>query len=307
MLALVLSGAGNFGPMQVGALEVLLEEGFHPEIIVGTSAGALNAVFFASDPTPTGLNRLVDAWRSVGETEVGMPSLFSGVRRLITMQDGLIDSHSLAELLREKLPVGLETFGQLAAEQGVRAYTVAICMETGRLVVFGDHEDDRVLDGMMASAAIPPYFPPWERGGRHYVDGGVLSKLPVRVAFERGATEVVAIDIRNTHGTLEGARGMIGIGSYSLSLIMEHQTETEIEWVTAAGIPIYRIRLAVPSDMQFWDFSQPDRLISRGRELAQSKLDSEPLSLHPTWWLWFSRASAGLRSRRTGTLSELES
>ena len=307
MLALVLSGAGNFGSMQVGVLEVLLEEGFHPEIVVGTSAGSLNAVYFASDPTLAGISRLADAWRSVGENEVGMPSLISGVRRLITRQDGLIDSQLLAEFVQERLPSGVKTFGQLATKQGIRAYTVAICIETGRLEVFGDHDDDVVLDGVMASTAIPPYFPPWESSGYRYLDGGVLSKLPVRAAFERGATEVIAIDITHTLGPLEGAHGMIGIGGYSLSLMMEYQTETEIEWVTAAGIPIYRIRLAVPSDMQFWDFSQPDRLISRGRELARSKLDSEPLRLLPSWRLWFSRASARLRSRRTGTISEPES
>ena len=307
MLALVLSGAGNFGPMQVGALEMLLEQEFHPDIVVGTSAGALNAVYFASDPTHAGLNRLADAWRAVGDNEVGMPSLFSGIRRLITRQDGLIDSQMLAEFIQEQLPSGVRTFGQLAAKQGIRAYTAAICIKTGRLVVFGDRDDDVVLDGVMASTAIPPYFPPWESGGHRYLDGGVLSKLPVRAAFERGATEVVAIDITHTLGPLEGAHGMIGIGGYSLSLMMEHQTETEIEWVTAAGIPVYRIRLAVPSDMQFWDFSQPDRLISRGRELAQDKFESKPLKLHPAWRLWINRASARLRSRRTGTLSEPES
>ena len=100
MLALVLSGAGNFGPMQVGALEVLLEQEFHPEIVVGTSAGALNAVYFASDPTLAGMNRLANAWRGVGDDEVGMPSLISGVRRLITRQDGLIDSQLLAEYVQ---------------------------------------------------------------------------------------------------------------------------------------------------------------------------------------------------------------
>ncbi|HEY43113.1 MAG TPA: hypothetical protein G4O11_03945 [Anaerolineae bacterium] len=299
MLALVMSGAGNFGTMQVGALEVLLGRGFHPQLVVGTSAGALNAVYFATDPTQEGLSRLSESWCAVGEDQIGMPSLFTGVRRLITRRDGLINSQPLADFLKERLPEGLDTFGQLTARHGMRAYTVAVCMGTGRLVAFGDDEEDRLLDGVMASTAIPPYFPPWESGGKRYLDGGVLSKLPVRTAIERGATQVVALNVRYTLGTLEGAHGMIGISGYSLSLMMEHQTKMEVELVTTAGFPVYLIDLTVPDEMEFWDYGQPEFLIRRGRELAQHRLDSEPLIIQPEWRLWLGRVAAKLR--RSGT------
>lgn len=302
MLALVLSGAGNFGPMQVGALEVLLEQGFHPQLVVGTSAGALNAVYFATDPTLEGLRRLSESWHEIGEDQVGMPSLFASIRRLITRQDSLIDSQPLAEFLKQKLPEGVDTFGQLAARHGVRAYAVAVCMETGRLVAFGDREEDGVLDGVMASTAIPPYFPPWEIGGKRYLDGGVLSKLPVRAAIERGATQIVALDISYPLGTLEGAHGMIGISGYALSLMMEYQKEMEVEWVTAAGYPIYLIDLSVPDETEFWDYGQPELLLRRGRELARSRLDSEPLIILPEWRLWLGRVAAKLR--RSGVQDE---
>jgi NTE family protein len=295
VLALVMSGAGNFGAMQVGALEVLLERDFHPQLVVGTSAGALNAAYFATDPTLEGLNRLSESWCAVGEDQIGMPSLFSGVRRLITRRDSLIDSRPLAEFFKRRLPEGLDTFGQLTAMHGIRAYAMAVCMDTGRLVAFGDQEEDRVLDGVMASTAIPPYFPPWEIGGQRYLDGGVLSKLPVRAAIERGATQIVALDVSYTLGTLEGAHGMIGISGYSLSLMMEHQTEMEVEWVTAAGYPIYCIDLPVPDEMEFWDYAQPELLLRRGRELAQRKLDSDPLTILPEWRLWLGRMATRLR------------
>jgi NTE family protein len=290
-----MSGAGNFGAMQVGALEVLLEHGFHPQVVVGTSAGALNAAYFATDPTLEGLRRLSESWREVGEDQIGMPSLFSGVRRLITRRDSLIDSQPLAEFFKQRLPEGLDNFGQLAAMHGVRAYTIAVCMETGRLVAFGDREEDGILDGVMASTAIPPYFPPWEIGGKRYLDGGVLSKLSVRAAIERGATQIIALDVSYPLGTLEGAHGMIGISGYALSLMMEYQKELEVEWVTAAGCPIYLIDLSVPDEMEFWDYEQPELLLRRGRELAQSKLDSEPLVILPEWRLWLERVAAKLR------------
>lgn len=296
MLALVMSGAGNFGAMQAGALEVLLENKICPKLVVGTSAGALNAVSFASDPTLGGLRRLSESWCEVGEDQVGMPSLFASIRRLITRQDSLIDSQPLAKFLKGKLPEGADTFGQLVVRHGVQAYVVAVSMETGRLVVFGDRAEDGVLDSVMASTAIPPYFPPWEIAGQRYLDGGVLSKLPLRVAIERGATQIVALDVSYPLGTLEGAHGIIGISGYSLSLMMEYQKEMEVEWVTAAGYPIYLIDLSVPEDMEFWDYKQSELLLRRGRELAQSRLDSEPLIILSEWRLWLGRVAAKLRT-----------
>jgi NTE family protein len=295
VLALVMSGAGNFGAMQVGALEVLLETGFHPQLVVGTSAGAMNAVSFASDPTMEGVQRLSESWCEVGEEQVGMPSLFTSIRRLITRQDSLIDSKPLANFLKQKLPGDVNTFGQLTAMHGVQAHVVAVSMETGRLVVFGDREEDRVLDGVMASTAIPPYFPPWEVGGQRYLDGGVLSKLPLRAAIERGATQIVALDVSYPLGTLEGAHGMIGISGYALSLMMEHLKELEVEWATGVGCPVYLIDLSVPDEMEFWDYEQPELLLLRGRDLTQKRLDSEPLIIKPEWRLWLERVAAKLR------------
>ena len=295
MLALVMSGAGNFGAMQVGALEVLLENGICPKLVVGTSAGALNAVSFASDPTLGGLRRLSESWCEIGEDQVGMPSLLTSIRRLITRQDSLIDSQPLTEFLKQKLPEDVDSFGQLVAMHGVRAYVVAVSIETGRLVVFGDREEDGVLDGVMASTAIPPYFPPWEIEGQRYLDGGVLSKLPVRAAIERGATQIVALDVSYPLGSLEGAHGMIGISGYALSLMMEYQKDLEVEWVTEVGCPIYLIDLSVPDEMEFWDYQQPELLLRRGRELAQSRLDSESLIILPEWRLWLGRVAAKLR------------
>ena len=297
MLAVVMSGAGNFGAMQVGALEALLERGVQPEMIVGTSAGAINAVYFASDPTLEGVRNLGKAWQPVGAREVGIPALLAGVRRLITKKDSLIDSKALAEFLAARLPSGVETFGQLARMSDVRAYAVAVCMETETLAIFGDNDDDLLLDGLMASAAIPPYFPPWEVSGRCYLDGGVYSKLPVQVAIERGARQVIAIDVRYAMGTRDQAHGMMGIGSYAISLMVEHQAAQEIEGAKAMGASIRHLCLDAPSYVDFWDFSQAERLVALGREMAEHALELEPLPVEPGWRRWMKRFFPGLIDR----------
>jgi NTE family protein len=290
MRALVLSGAGNFGALQAGALEVLLEAGFRPELIVGSSAGALNGLLLASDPTPDGARRVQAAWRQVSLREIGMPGLLRSVRRLVTNHDSLVPSVPLARFVAHSLGMDLETFGQLQARHGVRARTIAVCMESGALVAFGDRDDDRLIDGAMSSTAIPPYLPPWRAGGRRYLDGGVLSKLPLLAAIERGATQILAVNVVGMLGGKPAARGMRSIAGYAISLGVEGMTQREIDLARRTGVELRMLDLISPPEIAFWDFSQADRLIAEGHRAGQAWLDQAPLRFQSSW-----RAAARMR------------
>ena len=285
MLALVLSGAANYGAMQAGALEALFEAGFRPEMIVGTSAGALNAIYLASDPTLEGTKRLRTIWESVGPGQVGKPNLITGIHRLITRQESLFLSDPLARFFQENLPVKVETFGDLEDVLGIRAYATAVCLETSGLISFGDHREDRLIDGAMASTAIPPYFPPWRVNGYSYIDGGIFAKLPVRSAVERGATEIVAVDIRNAIGSYQQIGDIISLGSYALSLMSDHQSKEGIDWAKINGVALRLIPLATPAEVPFWDYSQASYLFELGRQSARQALDAEPLNVPVKWKL----------------------
>src|SRR3990172_10290928 len=76
MLAYVLSGGGSLGALQAGALEVLLERGPRPQIVVGTSAGALNAIFVAVDPTPRGARAMQRVGQGAQPAPPRPPTLF---------------------------------------------------------------------------------------------------------------------------------------------------------------------------------------------------------------------------------------
>lgn len=285
MLALVMSGAANFGAMQAGAVEVLLAAGLEPKMIVGTSAGALNAVSLAGDPTPDGVRELQAGWKAVGPKEIGMPSALTSIRRYLTNQDGLIPSEGLARFVSKRLPATAQTFGELRALRGIEAYTVAVCMENAEVVAFGDRDEDRLLDGIMSSTALPPYLPPWRVNGMRYIDGGVSSKLPVLSAINRGATQVVALDVSTAAGALEAARGIRGVSLYALALMVEGQTAAELNLARATGAPVRIIRLPAPPDIPVWDYTQSERLIELGRETAERALEREPLKLRAGWWL----------------------
>jgi len=272
VFAYVLSGGGNYGAMQAGALEVLLAHGLRPQMLVGTSAGALNAVYLATDPTPDGARRLADAWRGVRLGHMGSQGLFTVIRRMLANADSMYLTDSLARYLREQLPPNVETFGDLAALAGVRAYAVAVRLDTGQLRVFGDDPADRVLDGMMASTAVPLLFPPWTVDGVRYVDGGVLAKLPIRVAVERGATDIVALDVKDSMGGDGNARGMMAIIGRATSLMTEQQVEAELAWARSADVRVRHLPL-IHGNTLFWDFTRADELIALGQAAAEMFLE----------------------------------
>lgn len=296
MIAFVLSGAANFGALQAGALEVLLEHGMTPEMVVGSSAGALNAIYLAHEPTPVGASTIQDLWLKAGPEEVGVPKAFAAIRNLARQRDSLVDNSPLVAFLKHVLPQDVDTFGQLSAISGVRAFAVAVEMESGSMRVFGDDDDDQLLDGAMASTAIPPYFPPWEVSGKHYLDGGIYSKLPLNAAIERGATQIIGIDVSYAMGSLNDAGGVMGISAYALSLMVERQTASEIAWSRMKGGELRILRLEAPADIPFWDYSQAERMIEIGREEARKALEEGPIHVLPKWRLRMRKHIANLRS-----------
>ena len=283
MFTFVMSGGANYGAMQASALEVLLEAGLVPEMAVGTSAGALNSIYVASYPTVEGMKNLIDGWRTVGEKEVGMPRILTSVRRLITGRSGLIPSEPLAEFLNGQFPPDVPTFGEVAQMNGIRAYNVAVCMETGETKVFGDDPGDLLIDGAMSSTAVPPFYPPWKVGDYRYLDGGLVAKLPLVIAIERGATQIVALDIQDAMGSLNAATTMINIVGYSLSIMTEDQTRREVEAAQVTGVSVRVIKLKPSPDIDFWNYDEVERLIEMGREQTEAALEEEPIHLTPHW------------------------
>ncbi len=283
MIALVLSGAANYGALQAGAAAALLEAGLQPDLIVGTSAGALNAIYLATDPSPAGAQNLGRVWSRIRPEVVGKGGIFTGMRRLLARQESLYPSQPVADFFKENLPPNLRTFGELSRLKGVHAFTAAVHLESGQLAILGDRAEDLLLDGAMSSISLPPYFAPWCIHTQRYIDGGVLSKLPLLAAIERGALQVVGVNVEYMLGTRHAAADLFGISSYALSLISDRQAHMEIAWAEATGAQVRVLHLQAPDEVRFWDFSQAERLFELGYKAAQFELDDEPLELLPEW------------------------
>lgn len=229
--ALVLSGGGARGAYQVGVLRGLVNHGFLPrdhagiDILVGSSAGALNVAAVASfaDDFSAGVDRLVDLWSGIAadkvfRTDVGtlgrnaarwaLDLSFGGVTRHVRAQS-LLDTTPLSELLHERLP--LDRIAQHIDDGTLAAVAVlATDLHTGNGVVFLDAHGDVPLwtrrrwriertrlrvPHLMASSAIPVFFPPIEIDGGWFSDGSIRNTAPLSPAINLGADRIIAIGV----------------------------------------------------------------------------------------------------------------
>ncbi len=273
MRAFVLSGGANYGAQQVGALEVLFEHGILPDMVMGVSAGALNAAWVAVHPTLEGVQELARVWREDTAATIPPVGPLAALFRLIGGKDSLLSNDSLLQVIR-RWPFAEYTFGEITRP---RLYTVAARYDDGTLRIFGDDPSDRVLDGLMTSTAMPPFYPPWEVDGALYLDGGVTSHLPLLAAVARGADEIFAL--RNSHGFMLGSapaqRNVFSIGSQAISLLVERQAALEIEAVQRdRSVRLHLLDLHSDDDPGLWNFARAAELIAAGRRIAEEYLSS---------------------------------
>jgi NTE family protein len=273
----VLSGGGNLGPLQVGALRALLERGQVPDVVVGCSAGALNAAYLAREPSLAQIERLAGVWRSTRRRDVYPGSALAAVWRFLSGKDSLYDNRGFYAFLQRQGSTPMETFASMA---GAQLFITATHLRSGQLYVFGENGNDRVLDALMASTALPPMHPPWLVDGEQYIDGGTVTPLPLRVAIDHGATEIYALHVGNLMTELPESglvRGLLQLLNRSVLTMLHLQAEHDLLLArTARHVRLTYLSLRVPNPPGQTDFSQADRLIARGYAIACQRLDGAP-------------------------------
>lgn len=262
--AFVLSGGGSLGAMQVGALRLLLERKIIPDLVVGCSVGALNASFVATAPTLDEIDRAAEVWRRVTTERVYPGAKLRVVWRFLSGQDSLYDNRSFFEFLQESGCTPALTFGDFTE---CRLYVTATHLRSGQLHVFGDDPHDRVLDALMASTALTPMHPPWEIDGEHYVDGGTVTPMPLRVALERGATEIYALHLHHP-GKAPRAGRLHGVAAHinqAVSTMLRLQADHDLHLIeTARRVRLHYLPLWTDDPIAPADFSHSAELIEQG-------------------------------------------
>jgi NTE family protein len=173
-LGLALGGGAARGFAHIGVIQVLEEAGLRPDLVVGTSAGSFVGALYASGKSGMELGTLAQTMDESALTDWAFPGR------------GLLRGDALARYVREQ--VGGRTIEQLPLPLGI----VATDLDTGLAALF-QRGDTGIA--VRASSAVPALFQPVRIGGREYVDGGLVSPVPVRFARQMGAELVVAVDI----------------------------------------------------------------------------------------------------------------
>jgi NTE family protein len=266
--AFVLGGGGLLGAVEVGMLRALLEAGVQPDLIVGTSVGALNGALVATDPEPRVVDRLVRLWESAaGSGEVYGDGPVRQVTRAVRTGTHLHSAKPLRDRLAQEL--GDLTFAELAVPFQCCAASIERAAEhwftTGR-----------VTDAVMASAAVPGLLRPAQVDGEHYLDGGIVNSIPVGRAVECGATTVFVLQVGRVDRPLSVPTKPWEVARVSFEIARRHRFHREMAelpaHVSAHVLPTGGGDRRDDSLLSYRDFAAVMRRIDRAYDASSAYL-----------------------------------
>jgi NTE family protein len=293
-LAFVLSGGGARGALQVGALQALHEAGVQPDILVGTSVGAVNATYLALNGFSTStLEDLAAVWREAARSDL-LPAnyLWLTVRTLFRRP-----AASPAQHMRDFFVAhGLSPELKFKDVQKVRLILVASDLNSGKPVLYGLEEQDSILEGLLASTALPPWVIPYERDNLLLIDGGIVSNLPIEPAMALGATEIIALDLADSKEPTTANRGFGPLMSKLVFTIEQRQTDLELALAEARGITVTHLHLQGKATIPLWDFQHTDELIAQGYAVTRQELEKKAASQPASTYKWVSKLNTDLKT-----------
>jgi NTE family protein len=291
MIAFVLSGGGNRGALQGGALKALLERGIVPDLIVATSVGALNGVTLAADPTIAGARRLAASWPLIRRADIFPGNALTVGWRILRGHGSLHSQGNLARFMRRQVPSNVRRFKDLK----VPCIVTATSLSTGQLRLFGSEPSERLLDALLASTAIPPFFPPYRYRNELLADGALVANLPISQAIMRGARTIYTLEIVDEMSAGAGP-GMLGTLASSLNAMLSRQHEQERQ-ITALGrkrgVVIHDIQLTSGQNLVYNDFSHGAKLVEAGERATLAYLDAHPAPRVSALTRLFTHATRG--------------
>ena len=267
--AFVLGGGGILGAAEVGMLRALLEADVRPDLVLGTSVGALNGVFVAADPTPAAAGRLADLWADLAGQVFGS-SLMRQVQTAVRTGTSLHRPAPLRRLLLEHLPV--RTFAELAVPFSCVAASIERAAEhwfsAGPLV-----------DAVLASAAVPGLLPPVTVDGEHFLDGGLVNSIPVGEAVRRGAATIWVLQVGRVERPLRPPRQPWQVASVAFEIARRHRFAADMADVPP-GVRVHVLPTGAPApsardDLRYRDTSRVAERISRAYDASAEYLAAD--------------------------------
>jgi NTE family protein len=212
--AFVLGGGGLLGAAEVGMLQALTAAGIAPDLVLGSSVGAVNGAAIAADPSPQAVDRLTQLWTALGSDDVFASSLLGQMRTLARSRTYLHQNSRLRALIDE------QSAGLAIEDLAVPFQCVAVSIETARARWF---DRGPVTDAVLASCAVPGLLPPVLIDGEHYLDGGLVDSLPLGRAVALGATTIYVLHVGRIERPLEPPKWPWEVGLVAFEVARRHR------------------------------------------------------------------------------------
>lgn len=208
------------GSAEVGMLRALFEHSILPDLIVGTSVGALNGAIIAADPTLATVQRMVDTWTSLSDRGVFGGSIVGQLRTLARHRTYLHSDQGLRDLLHAGLGRKLNI-----EDLPVQFECIAACIERASPYWF---TSGSVIDAVLASCAVPGLLPAVEIDGQHYFDGGLVRSVPIGRAIQLGAQRVFVLHVGRLEQPLAAPTNPWQVAQVVFEIARRHHFEEEL-------------------------------------------------------------------------------
>lgn len=258
----VLSGGAVRGAAQVGMLRAVLEHGIVPDQVVGVSAGALNGLVLASDPTLERLSLLEEVWAQAAEKSPIRGSVLRNIAAIIRGQPSFDNGERLRELIADNVPV------DDISQTKVPFHLATTAASTGRHVWW---QEGPSVDLLCASAAMPGVLPAVELSdGDLHIDGGVVSNIPLRYALSLEPARLVVFDVaaRFLPPEKQTALSVMMMGFRAAAAELTRQQWRDVP----AWCSVLHLRLPLDNPGIDDDFNDAPKLMELGYAEAQDTL-----------------------------------
>ncbi len=238
-VAFVLGGGGVRGAVEIGMLRALLERGIRPDLVVGTSIGAVNGARIAADPTLSVIDPLIESWTSPEAASVYGDGVFTQLSRIMRTRTHLHSQEPLRRQLEDALGADA-TFEGLAVPLKV----VAASIERAAERVF---DSGPLIPAVLASASVPGFFPPTQVDGEHYFDGGLVNSIPISPAVAAGARTIYVLQVGRVEQPLELPRTPVETAQAAFEIARRHRFAHDIATLPD-GVAVHVLPTGGPLD-----------------------------------------------------------
>lgn len=215
----MLGGGGLLGACEAGMARALLESGVTPDLVVGTSIGAINGAAVAADPTPAGAERLIGMWDRLGADDVLGGSVVGRIGALLRTRTSLHAPDELGGLLEREFPQ------RRIEDLPVAFECVAASIERAEEHWF---TSGPLVPAVLASCALPGVFPPVLIDGEHYLDGGLVNSIPIARAIAQGAEEVWVLHVGRIEEPLSPPRLPWEVAFVAFEVARRHRFNSDL-------------------------------------------------------------------------------